>query len=794
MSEVKKEEQLDKIWAPPVFPVTGRLPTDSRDVSDNYDKQCSEENLYRQGRNAKGQTRSMDCCHSLHISLFFDGTNNNDKNDTKKDNPEKSHPSNVAKLFHATIQDDDAKPRGYYSFYMPGVGTAFPEIGEFDYSEEGLKYALGGEDRINWGLVAVAEALHSAILSKTLDQKQKKALVKSMGTPKGLSFLGTAKRRAVMKEALKEVPLKADKVQPRVLGVKLFVYGFSRGAAEARTFVNWLSELLETPDGADPSRQYLAGLPIRVEFLGLLDTVATVGIAHAAPFFAGHMDWADDTQLLPSAELNPGLMGECRHFVASYEQRSCFPLDSIRDEEGKYPARSYEVVYPGVHSDVGGGYPKNDQGKARGGTDELISQVVLHDLYAEAFAAGAPLQVPKAAMPEFMLTQQPWRQMDLNTQEEFDVSPLVVERFNAWRAITLPGVSTAAPEGLKPWEYKPVEMKQPVEEVLANQLTWITGWRIGRFANDQMLDDDSYKRQPFFTQAVDVTPHVESEERKAYEREKKSAEGDRIKHPESAVNRPGPRIYEPTLDKTQMSQAAAEFKADYLERPREQTSWQGTLLDVVLRDSAFLLNEDDERKARETLKREGLARSQQLFRDTQGTPSSDPSMALLVALFDDQIHDSRAWFMHDKLKTRELWGGYFFYRMVYFGNDNSAAMTPVMIAGRILGVVMIAGATVYGIRLMRGNALKAAARGLVGLASGVLLSGVAYQVIDAATGVVVPFVPGAEDLLKPTTHIGAVARALKDQIVQEEYLSRLDRTTAMLREAGNLFELDKGTT
>ncbi|MCP1648029.1 T6SS phospholipase effector Tle1-like catalytic domain-containing protein [Pseudomonas nitroreducens] len=792
MSEVKKENQLDKVWAPPVFPASGRLPTDSRIVSDNYDKQCYEESLYRRGRNAKGQTQSLDCCHSLHISLFFDGTNNNDKSDTKKDNPEKSHPSNVAKLFHASIRHDDAEKRGYFSFYMPGVGTAFPEIGEFDYSEEGLKYALGGEDRINWGLASVAEALQLAVVKKRLTQAEKKALVKSMGTPKGLSFLGTAKRRAVMKEVLKEVPLKADTAQPRVLGVKLFAYGFSRGAAEARTFVNWLSELLETPEGADPSRQYLAGLPIKVEFLGLMDTVATVGIAHAAPFFAGHMDWADNSQLLPSAELYPGLMGQCRHFVASYEQRSCFPLDSIRDEEGNYPARSYEVVYPGVHSDVGGGYPQNEQGKARGGTDELISQVVLHDLYAEAFAAGAPFQVPPEAMPEFMLAKQSWRKMDGRTLSEFVVHQQVIERFNAWRAITLSGVSTIAPEGLKPWEYKPVELNWTVEEVLAEQLTWITGWRIGRFANDEMLDNDSYKRQPFFTSAKDVTPYVESEERKAYEREKKSAEGDRIRNPENAVNRPGPRIYEPTRDQTQLSQAAAEFKADYLGRDREQTSWQGTLLDVVLRDTAYLLNEDDERLARDTLKREGLARSQELFRDTQGTPSSDPTMALLVALFDDQIHDSRAWFMHDALKTRELWGGYFFYRMVYFGNDNSAAMTPVMIAGRILGVVMIAGATVYGIRLMRGNVLKGAAGGLVGLAGGVLLAGVAYQVIDTATGAVLPFVPGAADLLKPTTHIGTVASALKQQIEQEDYLSRLDRTTAMLRDAGNLFELDKG--
>ncbi|MED5609069.1 DUF2235 domain-containing protein [Pseudomonas sp. JH-2] len=786
MSEVKKEQGSDNVWVPPVFPTAGRMPTDKLVVSDNYNRQFQEANLFRQCRNEKGQKQSFECCQSLHVSLFFDGTNNNEHNDTQE-----NHPSNIAKLFHASIRGPEAKERGYFSFYMPGVGTAFPEIGEFDYSEEGLKYALGGEDRINWGLVSVAEALQAAILKKPITQAQKKALVKSMGTPRGQSFLGGMKRRSVMMDLLKDLRANLDKSKPRVLGVKLYVYGFSRGAAEARTFVNWLSELFETPEGADKPAQQLAGVPVSVEFLGILDTVASVGIAHAAPFFAGHMDWADDTQLLPCAEKYPQFVKQCRHFVAAFEQRSCFPLDSIRNEDGKYLANTYEVVYPGVHSDIGGGYPQNDQGKARGGTDELISQVALHDLYAEAFACGAPLQVPGEAMPEYLLAQQPWRKMSLDTQEEFDIKPLVAERFNAWRAITLSGVSTAAPD--KPaWEYDPVRFSMTVEDTLADQLGWITGWRIGRYANDENGGKDSYKRQPFFEKAREDDRYKESVDRKAYEKQKQDAADERLKKSAAAVNYPGPKIYEPVLDQTQISQAAAEFKADYYDRKREQTSAAGTLFDVLLRDTAYLLNEDDERKARETLKGVGKERSQRLFRDHQGMPSDDPTMALLVALFDDQIHDSRAWFMHDALKTREMWAGYFFYRMIYFGKDNSAAMTPVMIAGRILGVAMIAGATVYGIRLLRGNALEGASGGLAGLAAGVLLSGVAYQVIDAASGAVVPFVPGAADLLKPTTHIGAVASALKQQIGQEDYLSRLDRTTAMLRDAGNLFELDKG--
>ncbi|KAA6168283.1 DUF2235 domain-containing protein [Pseudomonas marginalis] len=766
---------MSKAWAPPLFPVGGRFPTDASTVTANYQKQTAEESFFRQGVNARGQKRHSDCCHSLHISLFFDGTNNNNDNDTKK-----NHPSNIAKLFHASLRGREAEEDGYFSYYMPGVGTPFPEIGELDYSEGGLKYATGGEDRINWALVQVASALSFALTKSGIDDAVAKTKVEAMSTLKAplMSALGQGNRRRTMNELLAPLQAKTELAKPRVLGVKLFVYGFSRGAAEARTFVTWLSQLFGTPEGAEQPVQELAGLPISVEFLGVLDTVASVGIAHAAPFFAGHMDWADDTQLLPDAQRFPKLVKCCRHFVAGFEQRSCFPLDSIRNENGQYPANTYEVVYPGVHSDVGGGYPENDQGKARGGTNELVSQIVLHDLYAAAFAAGAPLQVPEEVLPKTLLTQKLWRVMSPMTDREFGLSDELVERFNAWRSKTLQVIETEESINGLAWEYKPPRLSTTVEDALADQLGWITGWRIGRYVNDLKDNNDSYKRQPYFTQAKEVTAYVASEERKDYEKEVAGLPRKRLENPYL----PGPRIYEPTIDQTQLSQAAAEFKSDYTGQKREQTSKAGTFFDVMLRDAVYLLNENDESKDHATLRAEGKRRSEQLFRDTQGTPSADPDMALLVSLFDDQIHDSRAWFMHDALTTREMWAGYFFYRMTYFGNDNSRDLSPVVVAGRILGVAMIAGATVYGIKRAGGLG------GVGGLAAGIGAATIGYQVIDKATGLVVPFLPGAEELLKPTGNIGKVVAEQKRQIAQDDYLQRIAKTSDMLRKAGSLVE------
>lgn len=779
MSEVNRNSKA-KSWGPPSFPVSGRLPTEASVVSINYHRQTSEKDLFRQRTNEKGQKQHSACCRSLHINLFFDGTNNNEDNDTKK-----NHPSNIAKLFHASLRGRAAEQKGYFSYYMPGVGTPFPEIGELDYSEQGLRDATGGEDRINWALVSVANALTFALTRQELSKTDRKIAVDEMSTWKTplMSAIGPSNRRTIMNALLAPLKVRVPVAQPKVLGIKLFVYGFSRGAAEARTFITWLSQLFDTPDGAERPEQSLIGLPVSVEFLGLLDTVASVGIAHAAPFFAGHMDWADDTQLLPDAQRFPNLVKCCRHFVAGFEQRSCFPLDSIRNEQGQYPANTIEVVYPGVHSDIGGGYPKNDQGKARGGTHELVSQIVLHDLYAEAFAAGAPLQVPEAVLPKTLFDQKSWRILGLDTKEEFDVSPLVIERFNAWRQ-TLPGIPSDPPTSHPAWSYNPIQLTTTVEDTLADQLGWITGWRIGRFANDAQGNNDSYKHQPFFTQANETTAYDTDQQRKAYEEQLATLKKDRQKAPEVAKNYPGPPIYEPQVDQTQLSQAAAEFKSDYTGEKREQTSWAGYVVDVVLRDAIYLLNEDDETRDHAALKAAGEQRCKQLFGNDRGAPSSDPNMALLVALFDDHVHDSRAWFMHDKLKTRELWAGYFFYRMTYFGNENSRDLSPVVVAGRILGVAMVAGATVYGIKR------KGALGGLGGVAAGIGGATIGYRVIDKATGLVVPFLPGAEEILKPTGNIGLVAAALKTQIAKDDLAERLERTTAMLRAAGSLFEID----
>lgn len=115
--------------------------------------------------------------------------------------------------------------------------------------------------------------------------------------------------------------------------------GFSRGAAAARNFV-W--RMMNEPGLTLNDR--LAGrldmqCSVEVEFLGLYDTVSSFGANHE-----------DDVR-----ELNlDGIYSASTivQLAAAEEHRKNFQLTTIRS--------GTQIYLPGVHSDVGGGYPASD--------------------------------------------------------------------------------------------------------------------------------------------------------------------------------------------------------------------------------------------------------------------------------------------------------------------------------------------------------------------------------------------------------------------------------------------------
>lgn len=788
-------------------PFKNGLPDSPQVVMNNLSKREKDENQHishtrQKSLQAGGAISSETCCQSLHLSLFFDGTNNNRNADER----EPLSTSNIARLYHATVDHSEGEgTQSHFRYYCPGVGTAFPEIGEHEPLSKGLIGAMGGENRINWGLTRLIDALRRALLSTILDDSESQDLLSKMSTviltPELISN-GKRNREQALRPLIDqlEATLQARKEQqkkPEILSLRLYVYGFSRGAAEARTFCNWLLELVRRPGASGEQEYRFAGLPISIEFLGIFDTVAAVGLADSFPFAAGHMSWADGTMRLPDEDTrlpeDQRFLNRCVHLVSAHEQRASFPLDSIRrrprGEDGEpdksqpscYRANSVEYVYPGMHSDVGGGYPAKDQGKAMQ-EELLLSQITLHHMYREAFASGAPLLVPKEMISKDASDREPNLAMLDISNREFSISPVLIERFNAWRA-----------EAIKAGK------EAPLEEIVERETELITGWRIDRYHNG--LNGSSFyenvKRQPDESEAVwDARTRLHAHKLDEKKRERNGEKFISCEHRIQA-NRtfadgdcPGysefdedirtigglgeyqkleiEKAYEPTLDNRQLQGAAAEFSRDYRGDWKPVEDDRGFLSGVIdsLSGVIYLINEEDEATQFKSIHTDGTAWYHKLFVD-KGKVA--PGYESLVALFDDHVHDSRAWFMNSSgFAPREVWTDYFRYRLVHFDQESNKSLTPLLTAGRVIGLAIAVGSIGLAVkrrdpRYLLGLILPTLGvpvlRGKLPMPDSQSLPQV--SAFDPLTGIAYPMMGGIDHLRAYTREPGAVLRQVK---------------------------------
>jgi hypothetical protein len=320
------------------------------------------------------------CSGQIFVGLFFDGTGNNEDIDyvLVKGAPQKYKHSNVVRIYHA-FKTEDEGTTAYYPFYIPGVGTPFPKI-----SDTGGKLGTGtswnGEPRLIWGLTRVFNAISDYLEgSQLISDSVAHNMANALG---GIGSLEAQRNFALGRtwmDRLTQLIKKKSTNRPAVEQINVSVFGFSRGAAEARAFVNWLYQICAKNSGG----YTFASIPIRVQFLGIFDTVASVGIAGGYSSglmgFEGHQSWANKNM-----QIHPGVES-CLHIVAAHEVRATFPLDSARIDE-KYPPNVKEYVYPGAHSDVGGGYDRHAQAKT-----DALARIPGFEMYCAARTAGVPL-------------------------------------------------------------------------------------------------------------------------------------------------------------------------------------------------------------------------------------------------------------------------------------------------------------------------------------------------------------------------------------------------------------------
>ena len=408
----------------------------------------------------------LSCDQDIYVGIFFDGTNNN----KFRDEPGKSH-SNVARLYEAfpgtnaaqkppVLLERPGHPRKivpdrpfpatsvppadlpyYRKIYVPGLGTPLLDVGDTGQGRQkdmGLGMGKLGDARLAWAMLQFCNQVHAAVFSgntieKSIDiaaltlkktsgrslplvipkllrhplENEINELSKELGKLLDAAFGSLLVRyEKILHDALK--PRLANK--PRLRKLRVSVFGFSRGSALARVFVNRVEQRWGNN---------FFGIPLQIDFLGIFDTVASVGIAQTVPGANGHFSWADNDQMVV-----PGSVKRCAHLVSSFELRGAFPLDSVC-QGSDLPVNCKEIVYPGVHSDVGGGYPPGDQGRSMSGDSCKLSQIPLAQMYREARMAGVPL-APPSAMAGFRI-------------DNFKIDPKLRETFNDYVEVTRSG-------------------------------------------------------------------------------------------------------------------------------------------------------------------------------------------------------------------------------------------------------------------------------------------------------------------------------------------------------------------
>ncbi|MFJ2364933.1 type VI secretion system tip protein TssI/VgrG [Pseudomonas sp. NPDC087697] len=133
--------------------------------------------------------------------------------------------------------------------------------------------------------------------------------------------------------------------------IEFDIFGFSRGAAAARHFANEVVKGEQNPLAtllpADSSLfieefAWRANIDVSINFIGIFDTVAAV-----ASVSSGGVSIHDANNPGVNLYLAPDLAKKVVHLVARDERRHNFSLNS---------AGVADIVLPGVHSDLGGGY------------------------------------------------------------------------------------------------------------------------------------------------------------------------------------------------------------------------------------------------------------------------------------------------------------------------------------------------------------------------------------------------------------------------------------------------------
>ncbi|OCH38083.1 phospholipase effector Tle1 domain-containing protein [Aliivibrio fischeri] len=278
---------------------------------------------------------------TLRIGVFFDGTGQNNPNDAYKEKWGNKSRTNVARLFDAYPE----KTGESYAIYVSGVGT----VDGIDMSGERNPIIDAGEDETMMGQVA-------GVFDDT----------------------GAFRKWQSLLGRLAEIIQLMGQDYKAINHIEFDVFGFSRGAALARHFINaaleGVPDYLNKEKGHNPVDIYpnLLGNETYTRFDHLsdefyqIDNTRRVSVRFAGLFdTVGSLYWAgneDEGNFILG--LNQKSAKTVFQICAKHEYRKNFPLTALDGGEGMNAFADgafYQEVFPGCHTDIGGGYPSKEQ-------------------------------------------------------------------------------------------------------------------------------------------------------------------------------------------------------------------------------------------------------------------------------------------------------------------------------------------------------------------------------------------------------------------------------------------------
>jgi uncharacterized protein (DUF2235 family) len=256
-------------------------------------------------------------------------------------------------------------------------------------------------------------------------------------------------------------------------GDKVFLFGFSRGAYTVRAVASLLHIYGLLRPGNEPMVAYAIRMMTAVRKArdknpaqykkmidGYFDLAAqfkeTMG-RECRPWFVGVWDtvssvgWIDSPLALPFTADNPEIeIG--RHAVALDEHRAFFRSNLWRPGTSPHVAHGpkdlVQVWFPGVHCDVGGGYPESESGLSKLALEWMLDEAESHGLMVDderkrAILGGTSPHMPpdpNGLMHESLTGA--WRIAEYIPKKHFDVKRQVTERrANRFRRRTVPAGS-----------------------------------------------------------------------------------------------------------------------------------------------------------------------------------------------------------------------------------------------------------------------------------------------------------------------------------------------------------------